>query len=120
MAKPPKPKTRLELCRELLDIQLANRTVFDRIDAIKTELKARALVEGKFRETFVGLGYVAVSPAAPEQVTGEAPALVIVSWQGLPQSRRDKLLEQGLVEIKPTIKGAYHGRAEVKLFAPPA
>lgn len=117
MAKQPKPKSRLELCRELLDIQLANRAVFDRIDAIKTELKARALAEGKFRETFVGLGYVSVSPATPEQVTGEAPELVVASWQGLPQSRREKLLEQGLVEIKPTVKGAYHGRVDVKLHA---
>ncbi|MFT4117448.1 hypothetical protein [Bradyrhizobium sp.] len=120
MAKPPKPKTRLELCRELLEIQSANRLTFDRIDAIKTELKVRASSEGKFRETFVGLGYVSVSPATPEQVTGEAPELVVASWQALTESRREKLLEQGLVEVKPTVKGPYHGRVDVKLHPAPA
>lgn len=114
-----KAPTRSELCRELLDIALKHRAAFERMDAIKTELKAIAGAEGKFRETFVGLGYVSVSPSTPEQVTGEAPELVVASWQALAQSRRDKLIEQGLVEIKPTIKGAYHGRVDVKLHPSP-
>jgi hypothetical protein len=116
-ARKAKAPTRSELCRELLDITFKHREAFARIDAIKTELKVQASNDGKFRETFVGLGYVSVSPATPEQVTGEAPELVVAAWQDLKQSRRDALLEQGLVEIKPTVKGAYHGRVDVKLHA---
>lgn len=116
-AKAKKP-TRAELCRELLNIELEHREVFDRIAAIKTDLKLIAGATGKFRETLAGLGYVSVSPATPEQVTGEAPVLQVAAWQDLKPSRRDALIEQGLVKIEPILKGAYHGRVDVKLHAP--
>ena len=53
-----------KLCKELLDLRRnpAFAKAFDRIEAIKTELKQIALAAGKFRETFVGIGYVSVSP----------------------------------------------------------
>lgn len=116
-ARKPKPATRAELCKELLEIGLANRAVFDRIDEIKLILKERALVDGKFRENFAGLGHVSVSPAVPEQVTGEAPVISVATWMELSESRQGKLLEQGLVRIEPIVKGAYHGRVDVKLHA---
>lgn len=115
----PKPPTRYELCRELLDLRFANREAFDRMEAIKSELKHRAAAEGKFRENFPGRGYVSVSPATPEEKLGDSPVLVIAAWDALKPLRRDKLLEDGVVRIEPIIKGAYHGRCDVKLFAPP-
>jgi hypothetical protein len=116
-AKAKKP-TRADLCRELLGIEKANEAAFTRIAAIKTELKLIAGTDGKFRETFAGLGYVSVSPAAPEHKVGESTELVITAWDALTVARRAKLIEQGLVHRVDIIKGAYHGRVDVKLHAP--
>jgi hypothetical protein len=113
--KKPKETPRQALCRELLGIQVKHSDVFDRIEAIKTALKKYADEDGKFRETFVDLGYVSVSPAKPEQVIGTAPALQVGAFNELPQSRRDKLLEQGLVAIENIVKGASYGQVRVKL-----
>jgi hypothetical protein len=118
-ARKPKPKTRLELCLELLEIERDNAALFTRIDAIKAELKLKAGTEGKFRETFAGLGYVSVSPAKPEEIVGEEPLVVVAAWQALKQPKRDRLIEDGLVKITPIVKGAYHGRVDVKLLTPP-
>ena len=116
-ARKPQESPRSRLCRELLEIERDNAILFARIDALKTELKDIAKREGKFRETFVGLGYVSVSPAAPEQITGEAPVLQVAAWQELRDQRRDKLLEDGLVRIEPIVKGASYGQVRVNLHA---
>ena len=115
MAAPTKAN---RLCRELIDLRRnpAFAKAFDRIEAIKVELKAIALADGKFRETFVGIGHVSVSPATPEEVTGEKPVLVVSAWNELKAARQDKLLEDGVVKIEPIVKGAYHGRVDVKLL----
>jgi hypothetical protein len=96
-----KPKTIAEMCRELLEIERDNPAIFTRIEAIKTELKQNAEANGKFRETFVDLGHVAVSPGHPEQVISEAPMIVVPAWSALKQPRRDKLIADGLVKIEP-------------------
>lgn len=118
-AKKSKPLTRLELCRELLEIERDNAPIFARMDEIKTLLKLQSETDGKFRETFANLGYVSVSPPTLERVTGEAPVVAVDAWQALKQNRRDKLLEEGLVKIEPIIKGAYHGQVRVNLHAAP-
>jgi hypothetical protein len=118
-ARKAKPPTRAELCRELLEIERDNAEIFSRMDAIKTELKLKAEAEGKFRETFAGLGHVSVSPPAPEQVTGEKPVIVVAAWSELKPARQEKLIDDGLVAIEPIVKGAYYGRVDVKLHAQP-
>ncbi|MGY3393416.1 hypothetical protein ACVWW6_006007 [Bradyrhizobium sp. USDA 3311] len=118
-AQKPKDTPRQALCRELLEIRRDNLTIFTRIEAINTRLKKLAGDEGKFREAFDELGHVSVSPPTPEQVTGEAPVLQIEVWQALRDSRRDKLLEEGLVEVKSIIKRATYGQVRVKLHAEP-
>lgn len=122
MAKKPVPddkKSRIELCQELIDLRVANRDAFDRMEALKSILKDRAKVDGSFRQEFPGIGFVSASPAKAESKIGDAPALVITAWDALKQPRRDRLLADGLVSIQAIMKGAYHGRAEVKLFARP-
>ncbi len=114
-ARKPKPKTRNELCLELLEIERDNAHLFSRIDAIKTELKLKAVAEGKFRETFVGLGYVSVSPSTPEEVTGEAPVIMVPAWTALKAARQDKLIADGLIKIEPIVKGASYGQVRTKL-----
>ena len=116
-AKKPKPATRLDLCRELLEIERDHAAVFTRIEAIKAELKLRAHSDGKFREVIAGLGHVSVSPARPEETIGHAPIVVVAAWEGLKPARQEKLIADGVVRIEPIIKGAYYGRVDVKLTA---
>lgn len=118
-ARKPKETEQLTLCRELLQIRRDNLPIFTRIDAINTRLKTIGRDNGKFRETFDGLGYVSVSPPTDEKVTGQAPELQVEAWQGLTESRRVKLLEQGLVSIVNIIKRATYGQVRVKLHAEP-
>lgn len=117
--KSAKPPSLRDLCQELIDISRRPEIVaaMSRIDEIKSELKERAKLDGKFREEFPGIGYVSGSPATPERITGEEPVLDVAVWLAARQSQRDKLLDQGLVTIQPIVKGAYHGRVEVKLYA---
>jgi hypothetical protein len=117
IARKAKAPTRLELCRELLEIERDNAATFTRMDEIKTLLKLDAAGNGKFRETFANLGYVSVSPARPEEVTGSAPVLQVAAWNALKEARRDKLIDDGVVRIMDVVKGAYHGRVDVKLHA---
>jgi hypothetical protein len=116
-ARKAKPKTRRELCEELLDLRRDPMVAaaIDRMDAIKSELKDMAGSQGKFRETFVGIGYVSASPATPEHTIGQAPVLDVSAWTTLTDAKREKLTSAGLVKIEPMIKGAYHGRVDVKL-----
>lgn len=115
-----KPSVAAELCRELLEIRRDNAVIFTRIDAINTRLKAIAGDEGKsFRETFVDLGYVSVSPAKPEQTTGNQPVLQIAEWNCLTEARQAKLIDQGIVEIMAIVKRASYGQVRVKLHTDP-
>jgi hypothetical protein len=115
----PKDTPRQALCRELLEIRRDNLLTFTRIDAINARLKTIAGTDGKFREAFDDLGHVSVSPATPEQIAGSKPELQVEAWQGLPESRRAKLLEQGLVKVMNIIKRATYGQVRVKLHAEP-
>lgn len=116
-ARKAKPPTRRELCEELVDLRRDPivAKAFDRMEAIKSVLKDLAGREGKFREVFAGIGYVSASPASLEHAIGEAPVLIVDAWSALKDARRNKLIEDGLVRIEPIVKGAYHGRVDVKL-----
>jgi hypothetical protein len=109
-------KQRAKLCDELLGIHTDNKEIFDRIEAIKTELKALAGVCGNFRETRVGIGYVSVSPESPKSFKGDFPMVNIVQWQALKPKRREKFLADGFVEIESRWSKAYYGQVTVKTF----
>ncbi len=110
-----KAPTRSELCRELLQLRVDNGPAFDRIEAIKTELKAHAGADGKFRETFVGIGYVSVSPESAPKFKGDFPVVNVEAWKALKSARQDKLIEDGIVKIESQYSGAYYGAVTVKL-----
>lgn len=114
-AKKAKAPSRADLCKELLELRSANAAAFDRIEAIKTELKTIAGTEGKFRETFVGLGYVSVSPEAGPKFKGDFPVVDVEAYKALTPARQAKLLEGGVVKIESQYSGAYYGAVTVKL-----
>lgn len=116
-ANAPDPlKRRADLCCELLKIRGDNAAVFDRIDAINTELKAIAsdLGEG-FRETIVGTGYVSVSPPSPAKFKGDFPIVEVEAFQALKPAKRQKLLDDGIIKIDSTWSKPYYGQVTVKL-----
>lgn len=119
-AKPDPSKLlahRNQLCRELLKIRAENGAVFDRIDAINTELKSIAAEDSEsFRETIVGTGYVSVSPPSPAKFKGDFPIVVVEGWQALKPARREKLIADGIVKIESTWSKPYYGQVTVKLF----
>ncbi|WKA31623.1 hypothetical protein [Bradyrhizobium roseum] len=112
-----KVPTRVELCRELLEIERDNPEIFARIKEIKNLLKIDADVAGSFRETFPNLGWVSVSPSKPAVTMGEAPIIVIDAWQGLKQPKRDKLIADGLIRLEPIVKKASYGQVRTELHA---
>lgn len=116
-AKPAKPPSRRDLCQELLDIARKPEIAeaLSRMEAIKSLLKEQSKTDGKFREEFPGIGYVSASPPTPSQINGEEPKLSVEAWMLARESQRTKLLEQGLVTIKPIVKAAFYGRVDVKL-----
>lgn len=110
-----KAPTRAELCRELLELRSAHAPIFDRIEAIKTQLKLFAGAEGKFRETFGDLGYVSASPESPPKFKGDFPIVDVEAWKALKSARQDKLLEDGIIKIEAQYSGAFYGSVTVKL-----
>lgn len=118
-ARKPKDTPRQALCRELLEIRRDNAAIFTRMEAINTRLKAAAKDGGKFRETFVDLGYVSVSPEKPEETIGQAPVLQVEAWNNLTNNRRERLEAEGLVAIEPIVKRASYGQVRVKLHSEP-
>lgn len=110
-----KAPTRAELARELLQLRIDNAIALTRMDAIKTELKVISEKDGKFRETFVGIGYVSVSPPAAGKFKGDFPMVQVEAWKELTPARQNKLLEGGVIKIESLYGGDYHGAVTVKL-----
>ena len=115
-----KAPTRVDLCRERLEIERDNPEIFRRIDEIAVSLKLIADNDGSFRETFDGLGWVSVSPSKPAETVGEAPEVVIDAWNKLTPAKRLTLIEAGIIVVAPIVKRASYGQVRTKLFAPPA
>jgi hypothetical protein len=110
-------KKRGELCAELLKLRKKHSPAFDRIEAIKAELKilARDLGRG-FRETDPKLGYVSVSPEKPEKFDGDFPMIDVRKLHALPDAQRDKLFADGLITTESKWSKPYYGQVTVELF----
>jgi hypothetical protein len=115
--KTEKPKTPRELAEELVGIHVANRATFGRIDELKELLKAAATAAGaSIREVIPGQGKVAASGRKESEFRGDLPELDPAAWNALSESRRDKLIADGVVKIVPTWSKTYYGSVTVDLF----
>lgn len=103
-----------KLCAELAKLEA--KTADD--DARKKEIKKDLLGRHaeNFQVTIAGLGVVKLSAKRPKECTGTAPEIVVEAFLGLPEKRRDLLVEQGVVKIAEQWKGAYYGSVSVELF----
>lgn len=110
-----------ELCRELLELRDEHRKLFGRIDAINAKLKDIATKDGKFRETFEGLGHVSVSGEIAERPDGMHPIVNEQAYYALPKEAsrglsQAKLVDAGLITEELRMKSASYGRVTPKLF----
>jgi hypothetical protein len=110
------PTTR-DLAEELVRLLGAHAEVYAREKELKKALTAAAGDAGaNFQESFPGLGVVKVSAPKDKRCIGTAPEIVVEAFLGLPEKRRDKLIEDGVVAIVEQWKGAYYGSVSVDLF----
>jgi len=106
---------RKALCERLLALRLKHAKVFSEIDGLKAELIVAAGAEG-FREVFPGKGQVTVSAAKAKEFKGDLPEIDAIAFHALTDSKRQKLVEDGVIKIVPTWSRDFHGRVDVKTF----
>ncbi len=91
--------SRRALAQQLIELQTEIEPVLGKIDALKEDLRQIAEQEGQgFTEQVEG-GSVEVKPARARELKGVLPELKAEAFLALPQSRQDKLIGQGLVEM---------------------
>lgn len=103
-----------ELAEELVKLRAQHGPMFDRVDELKSALKSDATEN--FKEVFAGIGEVSVSAPKKGKFKGTVPELVAEAYLKLPDARREKLIEQGLVANVDQYGGDYYGSVTVKMF----
>jgi hypothetical protein len=108
---------RRRLAKKLVDLHLRFAKQFAEIDGIKSSLIANAEnAGGGFREVFEKKGQVTVAAPKAKECRGTIAVLDQAAFKALPDSRREKLIADGLVTEQEDWSGAFYGRATVKLF----
>jgi hypothetical protein len=115
-AKRKRPNRRA-LCERLLALRLKHADVFAEIESLKAELIVAAgeLGEG-FREVFVDRGQVTVAGPKAKEFKGHVPEVDPKIFDALTESRRGKLIDEGIIKVVPTWTRDFHGRVDVKPF----
>jgi hypothetical protein len=107
---------RRRLAKKLVDLHLRYRKLFAEIDGLKASLIANAKNAGdSFREVFEK-GQLTVAPPKAKECRGMIAVLDQAMFKALPESRRQKLIDDGLISMQEDWSGAFYGRATVKLF----
>jgi hypothetical protein len=108
---------RRKLAQELVNIENKHKAVFARVDEIKAELRKIATDGGEnFREMFTGVGVVKVSGGHDGKFKGTFPVVQEKAYFDLPDAKRKKLEDDGIIKMTPTYSGAYYGSVSVDLF----
>jgi hypothetical protein len=121
MAKRQKAKTgdgtRKALARRLLDLRVRNAKIYDEEKSLKAALIAHAAKEGEgFREFFDKEGTITVSPPKDRECRGNLPEVDVSVFNDLSESRRDKLVVDGVIKIVENWSRQQYGRVEIKTF----
>ncbi|MBR0855503.1 hypothetical protein [Bradyrhizobium liaoningense] len=110
-------KKRDELCAEALKLRKKHKPAFDRLEAIKAELKLIANELGRgFRQTDPKIGHVSVSPEKPERFDGDFPVIDVRKLQALPDAQRQKLYDDGIVATESKWSKPYYGQVTIELY----
>jgi hypothetical protein len=107
---------RRKLARTLLEKRLRNAKLFADIDGLKAALIANAAKGGNgFREVFEK-GQITVACPKAKECKGDLPEVDPAAFAALPASRREKLIEDGIVKLVPSWSREFYGRVDIKLF----
>jgi hypothetical protein len=94
-------KSRRAIAEELLDLHIEHADVFAKIDTLKEKLRELSIADSAgFKEKVDGKGEVSVSAPSVAKLKGIMPALKPEVFLELGQARRDKLVADGLVEMR--------------------
>lgn len=94
-------KSRRAIAEELLDLHIEHADVFAQIDGLKEQLRKLSLADNAgFKEKVDGKGEVQVSAPSVAKLKGIMPTLKPERFLELTEARRDKLVADGLVEMK--------------------
>lgn len=86
------------------------------IDEDKDALRKLSEAAGAgFKIEIEGLGLVEVKAGRAEEITGTQPELVVAGFLKLAESRREKLVADGLIKIVPVVKKAAKPSVTVRL-----
>jgi hypothetical protein len=118
IAKPDKALAeRRRLAVELVTIHHKHRSDFARIDELKAALKKIAGDAGEnFQEALEGKGVVKVSAPKDGKFKGIFPVIQEAAYLALPDARRNKLEEDGIVKMTPMTGNPFYGSVTVELF----
>lgn len=109
-------RRRDELAARLLSREAKIAEDLRLIDEDKDALRALSEKAGAgFKIEIVGLGTVEVKAGREEEVTGTSPQLIVAGFLKLTDGRRNKLVEDGLVEIVDVVKRAAKPSVTVRL-----
>lgn len=108
---------RRSLAKKLVELRLRHRKVFDDMDGLKASLIANAQKAGDgFRELFEGKGQISVACPKAKEFRGDLPEVDPVAFHALPDAKRQKLIDDGVIKLVPNWSRDFHGRVEIKLF----
>lgn len=108
---------RRALAEELVGIERKHSIAFARVDAIKAELRKIATDAGEnFQELFAGRGVVKVSGGHDGKFKGTFPTVQEKAYLELPEAKRKKLSDDGIVLMVPTYGKRYYGSVSVELY----
>jgi hypothetical protein len=111
------PAARRVLAEELVRLRADHAAVYAREKELKAALTKAAGEAGEnFQERFEGLGVVKVSAPKEARCKGTAPEVVVEAFLALPEKRRDKLVEDGIIKIAEQWTNPYYGSVTVDLF----
>lgn len=114
---PVEKMDRRELATELLALHRKHHETFARIDDLKGALRKAATEAGaNFKEEFAGKGVVKVAGAKDGAFKGILPEIVPETFLELPEAKRKKLIDDGLVKMTPQYGGKFYGSVTVELF----
>lgn len=105
-----------KLARELIELRRRYAPYEARDAEICSLLKAEARDGGNFEVVINKVGRIKVSSPREKAMKGLAPEIIVDAFLGLPQMKRDRLIEDGIVKMEPQYSGAYYGAVTVELY----
>lgn len=86
------------------------------IEEVKAEMRKTCPEGGKYKWEFPGQGEVSLAGKREAEFKGLMPEVVAETFLGLTESRRQKLIDDGVVKMSTQYGSPFHGRVTVKLF----